>query len=143
MYSTNNGDGGADVGGFDAALTVPTLLTFTNKDDLATIPRTSDLTVSWTGGDPVNELVVVFAFSDDGAGAEVSFFCVEQAAAGTLTVPATVLSSLPASNLDEGDNGLSLVGLPSRETSDFLAPGLDFGRFHYTDLVFVDGVKFE
>ncbi len=90
----------------------------------------------------MNEFVGVFGFSDGGQ-AEGSFLCLEQAVAGTLRIPATVLSSLPASSQDEDDNGLVLFGIPSREASQFGATGLDVGLFLYFDIVVLEGVNFE
>ena len=132
VYSAENGDGGQDIGAIRAQLTIPSLLSFTNMDSLVTIPRASDLTVTWSGGDPNNGFVAIAGISGNGAAG--FFLCVEQAAAGTFTVPSsTVLSSLPAFDPDESDGLLIVVSVPSREASQFTAPGLDLGLFVYLE----------
>ncbi len=143
MY-TLNGGGGADIGAFDAGLTVPTRLTLTNMDSLANVSRASDFTITWSGGDPMNGFVLVWGFSDarHPTGGEGSFVCLERAGAGSLTVPATVLSTLPAS-AEGGDNGLAVVGIPGREASEFTATGLDLGLFFYLDILEVEGVNYQ
>ncbi len=133
VHTAENGDGGQDIGSIRTQLTVPSRLTITNKDSLQTIPRTSDLTVTWSGGDPNNEFVGISGISSNGT--DSFFLCVERAAVGTFTVPSTVLSSLPAFDPEEGGGVLFVVGVPSREASQFTAPGLDLGLFVYEDVV--------
>lgn len=132
--TAENGHGGQDIGSFQAQLTVPGLLAFTHKDALGTIPRTSDSTFTWSGGDPANELVVVAGLSGNET-AEALFLCLEWAAVGSFTVSSRVLSSLPAIDPQEGTGEAIVFGVPSREAGELTAPGLDFGLFSYWDLI--------
>ena len=144
-YTVNNGAGGADIGAFAAQMTVPGELTFTNRDDLATISRSADLPISWTGGDPNNEFVAILGISAD-ADSQVgrTFFCVERVSAGTFIVPAVILSSLPASaSLANGEGALMIAGVPSVEASQFTADGLDLALFGCLDVTIVVSVTFE
>jgi uncharacterized protein (TIGR03437 family) len=100
---TFTGSGGADVGPFTSTITFtnPTL-TWTNKDVAATVDRSKDLTITWTGGNPGS---YVFITGTSAAAATSSllgivggFTCLTYADAGHFTVPSYILSSLPAGN---------------------------------------------
>lgn len=97
-YSVDNGTGGADVGGFKFNATLPGSITWTNKPTAATISRSADLKVNWSGGDP-SSFVYVFGQSPiestGNTGAE--FICVGRNSDGGLTVPTAILSALPPS----------------------------------------------
>jgi len=96
--------------------------------------------VTWTGGNPAQEFVGIVGVSmktapDVGA----AFLCTERAAAGSFTVPAIVLSALPASQPGGGLTGiptgmLMLGSAPLMEPNKFKATGLDVGYFTYTIL---------
>jgi len=112
------GTGGSDVGAFSAKLTMPSPLTWTNKATFTDIARSGNVTPTWTGGG--NNIVAVFGVSGANTGTNAAnpvydtslFVCLTNAGAGSYTVPASVLSQLPASTgsiLDGG--GLSFFGL--------------------------------
>jgi hypothetical protein len=135
-YTVDNGTGTAAFGPFKATLTLPPMLTWTNKDALASADRTQDLTVTWSGGIPDKEIVLIvgLAVSEQ---ATAAFLCTEKVSAGKFTVPAWVLSSLPGSaTFTEGGQtfpgGLLGIGTaPLTSVGRFTAPGLDFGVFTY------------
>ncbi|MBI1791896.1 MAG: beta-propeller fold lactonase family protein [Acidobacteria bacterium] len=135
-YTVDNGTGTQAVGPFKAVLNLPPMVTWTNKDDLAFPDRTQDLTVTWSGGIPDKEfaLIVGLAVSNQ---VTAGFLCAEKVSAGRFTVPAWVLSSLPASDaFTDGDQilpgGLLGVGTaPLTSVGRFTGPGLDFGVFTY------------
>jgi hypothetical protein len=136
-YSVDNGAGAAPFGAFRAALTIPPMVQWSNKSELASVDRTQDLTVTWTGGNPDKEYVLIGGISASEEVA-VGFSCTEKASAGRFTIPAWVLSSLPASaTLSlEGTppipSGLLAVGTASfTDTGRFTATGLDLGVFAY------------
>jgi CubicO group peptidase (beta-lactamase class C family) len=134
----DNGSGGTGLGPFQAKLDLPPPLTWTNETQINDIPRTADLTVTWSGGDPDREFVVIAGVSVNTATkAQASFLCSERAAAGRFVVPATVLASLPASSEWTGAGTPSLLGvvsLPLVAGTTFTAPGLDLGLFSYTNV---------
>ena len=115
------GPGGADVGAFTANFRVSPAITWSNRAEVSVLDRTKDLRINWQGG-AADDLVTVFGGSSAGM-SSASFVCVERAAAGGLTVPAAVVSRLPAS----GEGMLSLQAGPVGEGTRFTAPGLDFG----------------
>ena len=95
------GAGGNDVGSFNTSLTLGSPLTLSAP--LPTnVVRSSPLTLNWTGGIASDKVEIVGAVSTStGTGStEVSttteFLCVTTAGAGTFTVPASILSQLPA-----------------------------------------------
>jgi len=137
---TATGTGGADVKQFTATLNLPDPLRWTNRASITTIPRSQDLRVTWTGGNAAQEYVTIVGVSMKTA-PEVgaAFLCTERAGAGSFTVPALVLSALPASQTGGGMTGvptgmLLLGSAPLLEPNKFRATGLDLGYFYYTIL---------
>ena len=135
------GVGGANVGAFTAtdtsSLPGAQLTAVAGK----TFPRSSNLTVNWTGGDPTlqNGLVTIegASFNDDYS--QTGYFeCVAPLAPGTFTIPSRVLSALPASgSLTQGSLtqplGYIWIGQYNNPTT-FTASGLDLGII--TDVFF-------
>jgi uncharacterized protein (TIGR03437 family) len=95
------GTGGADVGAFNASVTIGPRITVT-PDLPGTINRGVPLTVAWTGGSPT-DIVNVVGFSGVTVGGTSSspvydagvFICTATASQGRVVVPAFVLSQLP------------------------------------------------
>ncbi len=139
------GQGGPDVGEFEASTTVSTLTEWTNRDEIAFVDRAEDLTVRWQGGDPADR-VLVFGVSmgTNRAGSLIgaSFVCDAPLTAGEFTVPPYVLAALPPSGtrpapiLGQIPDGTLQVGVDNR-VDRFQAPGLDTG---FTTWVFTDGL---
>jgi hypothetical protein len=131
-YSINNGSGTAAVGAFTARLTIGEEVNWTNRASVRTITRTAPLTVNWTGGDPAAEFVditgsVVVVSRKVGA----TFTCRAPRSAGSFTIPAEVLSSLPASEMQEGlPTGYLAVDAAYLPVT-FSAAGLEAGFFSY------------
>jgi uncharacterized protein (TIGR03437 family) len=143
---TASGPGGADVGPFSVSLTTPAAITglahISGISVGQTIPRSSDLTVHWTGGDPTmqNGNVTIGGFSvAAGDNYWTSFQCTAPLAANQLTIPAWILSSLPQTD-QYPINGTTLpvasiwIGQYSAPV-EFTATGLDRGLF--TDAIFL------
>lgn len=110
---TFTGPGGADVGGFSGAMDiVPDLVVTNNPDDFKLINRSGGFTVRWTGGEPSTMLTIVGASvapNSQGTGVQGSaFVCIENTSAGQFTVPANILSQLPASGVI-GAGGINIV----------------------------------
>jgi uncharacterized protein (TIGR03437 family) len=129
-FTINNG-AGEIIGAFQATLTVPQGITWTNQPSPgATISRSQNLTVTWTGADPNSEFVVIKGVSANTTtnGGEL-FQCAASAGLGSFTVPAALLSAIPASgNSSSGPVGFLLVGKTQlRQVTSFAAPGMDIG----------------
>ncbi len=113
------GTGGADVGAFLAAVTLPNpLLTWTNSSSAATVTRAQGLPVTWTGG--ASGSYVIISGDSAGNGVSGSYLCYAPQSALQFTVPAYVTGTLPA-----GTGNTSVEN--ATDFSLFTAPGLDFG----------------
>jgi len=135
-YTVDNGTGSQAVGPFKATITLPPMLRWTNQASLASLDRTQDLTVTWNGGIPDKEFALIVGLSTNGQ-VTSGFLCAEKVSAGQFTVPAWVLSNLPASATftNQGQTAPSgLLGLgsaPFTSVGRFTGTGLDFGVITY------------
>ena len=134
-YTLNNGSGGV-VGGFSTSLTIPTPAVWNNQDALSNILRSQDMTVTWSGGAAGAYIWILGSSADPATGAGAEFICTERADAGTFTVPAWVLSAMPASGPDPSVGGTA-VGFLTLQSSlaqpaRFQATGIDVGFFNWT-----------
>jgi len=138
-----NGSGGTDVGAFTAnAVLAPPLMNLNLPAPGTTIARNQDLTIAWTGGgtDYVTISGDVFVSTCPTPcttiplpGYYAGFSCLANAGDGSFTVPAWVLSTLPASAIGHDLDGL-FVAQGSFGTY-FTAPGLDLGILNYFDTI--------
>jgi uncharacterized protein (TIGR03437 family) len=90
--------GGADVGALSFSFPNPQV-TWTNRSQISTTPaaRASGLPVTWSGGDSTGYVIVFGSASGSNTGNyQIQFACSVPAAAGSFTVPASVLLALPA-----------------------------------------------
>ena len=131
---TVSGTGGADIGSFSAAVSLPSGFTWTNENAIANpIPRASPLNVTWTGGG--TGLVTIIGTSSVPAGgtaaspiySAMAFDCVAPASAGNFTVPANILEQLPAASGDTTSPSIGTLALfavpdPSTGQGMFTAP---------------------
>jgi hypothetical protein len=117
---TVTGPGGPDVGPFTAKLKLGTRLDWTNRARFTRISRSENQQVEWSGGTPGDLVMIVGAASQGKSVA--SFVCTERVERGAFTVPASVLSRLPASNRAS----MMLHSAPAASPT-FTAPGLDWG----------------
>ena len=137
-YTFNNGNGGVDVGRFNASFTQLQPVVWSNKAAITTVNRSQGVTVDWTGGDP-NGWVQIFGFSlsDVSENAVTGFFsCLERASVGTFNVPAAILLALPPSPVGGGmGTPIGALGVGGVSTpSEFTAPGIDTGVIVSTSL---------
>ncbi|MFN7923011.1 MAG: beta-propeller fold lactonase family protein [Bryobacteraceae bacterium] len=135
-YTVDNGAGTQAVGAFKGAMTIPAPVKWTNQDAITAVDRSQDLTVTWTGGVADKEFVMIAGLAQNEK-ATTAFLCTEKVSAGKFTVPAWVVSSLPAS-ADVMDSGQALPGgllivatAPVTSVGRFTGAGLDFGVFTY------------
>jgi hypothetical protein len=120
-YTVDNGSGGADVGAFRAAFTIPPELKTTVQQSA------TGTTVSWTGGDP-SGLITISGFSQTPiAPAGPRFSCTERVSAGRFAVPSYVLSSFPA----DAAITINAQATAFSPQTQFRAPGLDAGYIFF------------
>jgi hypothetical protein len=146
---TISGNGGADVGAFSARVDFPGSFVWSNQDSIRDpIPRSSSLTITWTGGGTGLVTIVGTALAQSGGTAQnpiysaTIFDCVAQASAGTFTVPTSVLQQLPVVSSDVtsgsfGNLGVLAIPDPSKGQGTFTAPltaggSIDQGFFSYS-----------
>jgi hypothetical protein len=119
---TISGKGGGDVGAFSTTVTVGSHPAISNKSSLATVDLTQPLTVTWTGG-VAGQYVLIGGGSTH---APHSYFaCAEDAGKGTFTIPAYIISSLPATNAAGGILFIS----PNPLSNPITIPGVDAAYF--------------
>jgi hypothetical protein len=128
IYTIDNGAGGADIGPFSATLNVPQSVNWTSQPQLlGNIPRSQDLTITWSGGGP-DSTVVIFG----GTALPVNnpfvgeFLCSARAGDGQFTIPSYVLANVPATILPE-TTLQSFLSVGSASSARFNARGLDAG----------------
>ncbi|HEY7334173.1 MAG TPA: hypothetical protein VH639_04755 [Bryobacteraceae bacterium] len=130
-FTFDNGAGGPDLGPFSVHFPLNPVV-FTNTNALATVNRSQDMTVTWTGGDQ-DAFVDIGGASYNSIGGRLltgSFNCTAPAPAGKFTVPAAVLLALPPTgSLSIGgitvplSTFLSLANFSVK--TDLTLPGLD------------------
>jgi uncharacterized protein (TIGR03437 family) len=115
--------GGPGVGRFTISVAVPSQFTWTNQSSATSINRANGFTLTWTGGDPRGIVQLAGSVIDTSVSPILTsaFGCYASAAAGSLTIPAPVLLSLPAS--ENGNLSLTYTGSPV----SFSATGIDGG----------------
>jgi hypothetical protein len=133
------GAGGADVGKFNAQITLGAPLNLTGGLP-SSVDRSAGLTLNWTGGN-ASDLVEIIGIASNVTGTGNSavadswtFICTTNAGAGTLTVPSSILVQMPAvtassttaSGFLEFASGVS----PTTFTAPLTAGGsIDIGTF--------------
>jgi len=150
-FTFSNGSGGPDVGAFTSPqIQIPAPVTW-DTSNLSTVTRSNGLTVNWTGGEAAAfvEITGISFACLSGTCSGTSnyragyFTCRAPAAAGTFTVPPTVLLSLPpSSTITKGGVTVSAAILLLSNFAplgSFTAPNLDVGvmAVDLTNLVFV------
>ncbi len=94
---TANTSGGADIGPLKVSVTIPSPLTWTNRDETVMVPRTQPLMVNWTGTVASQIVVIMGVASDLPTNSSAVFECYAPSGASSFTVPPEVLGALPAS----------------------------------------------
>jgi hypothetical protein len=101
---TVSGAGGADIGPFNAAVTMFPPVSLTSPANLVIPPvtRSSGMTITWTGGSPNAYVLLLVGGATDNTDTNGAIAACEVAAnAGTFTIPPYALLALPAGNLTE------------------------------------------
>ncbi len=141
------GTGGPDVGAFSGTMNVAPELQWTNREALPVVDRAQPLTLMWSGGEPTT-LVSVQATSfvmDNGMVHTVTATCWANNPDRQLTIPASVLQQLPASEritagtfsfLQRGSLAVASVGTGVRmfaDGVDYLTGGNQWGIAQSTE----------
>ena len=122
-FTIGDGNGGRDVGSFNATLNFPGSFTWTNQSQTTAVNNAAGLKVTWSGGAGGGFVAINGSVGASLAGtsdATVSFTCFAPLAAGTFTVSPAVLLAMP-----EGLGTLSVGVLSTPQF--FTASGLDYG----------------
>jgi hypothetical protein len=126
-----SGTGGADVGAFQATVTIPNPvgLTWTNRAQTLTIDRTQGFTVNWTGATSDQPVIIFGGGVDTPTNSSAVFACVAPAGSSSFTVPAIALANVPATrpNLIQSKGAVYVGALPTSNPAAFSASGLDIG----------------
>ncbi len=120
------GAGGTDVGAFSVSVNPAPQINITNLMSSSSVPRSSDLTVTWTvsGSAPSNALIIVAGGTRDSAlRNSAAFLCSASANSTSLTVPSAILERLPATT-----SGVVLAGiLQNTPQATFQTSGIKAG----------------
>jgi hypothetical protein len=130
---TITGSGGADVGPFQTRIKVWADATWTNRGALDTVNRSTGLRIEWANATE-EQLITVMGTSSARQKPSVSavFICTERGDKGFLTVPAAILSALPATPAGDSETSLLTLGVSAAQPVEFSASGLDRGTAAYT-----------
>jgi hypothetical protein len=136
--------GGTDVWASQASINAAAPVKWTNQTQLVQVNRSQGLTLSWSGGDPQRETVLIQGVSSDiPTHSSASFICAVSPSAGSFTVPPYVLANLPATRSTEVQPKawLFLGSIPLNGAASFAAQGLDagfavFGAWNAKSVVF-------
>lgn len=135
---TVSGPGGKDVGAFRVAIDLPSAMQWTNRDQITSIDRSQGLTLTWSGGDPNQQMVLIAGgSSDQKSKASAGFLCFVPAAGRSYTVPASVLGNLPPSVGDKPEDSIGALlfgSVPAGNYTQFSAAGIDSGHIFYGSL---------
>ena len=120
---TVTGAGGADVGAFQVSITIPNPLVWTNRDQTTNVARSQPLPLNWTGS-AAGQTVAVFGVNSDlPTDSSAVFLCIAPSGASSFTVPAEVLSALPATQ-PTPLHSKSVIYLMASSDTPFSANGL-------------------
>ena len=126
---TLKGFGGLDIGAFSTGFTVPPPLVWTGRDQLMVVNRAQPLTISWTGGDPGQIVGIIGIGEDLPTNSSAAFSCIAPIGASSFTVPADILSALPATRANplQSKDVIYLISVPGSSVQNLNASGLDQG----------------
>ncbi len=132
---TVSGTGGKDVGPFSFPITVGSGATWTNRDQITSINRSQPLTITWSGGNPSNQVGVIMGIgSNPSNSTSAGFACLVTFDQQSFTVPASILANFPATTGSTSggvQGGLLFLTFPSGDQftsfTTSAAPSLDKG----------------
>jgi uncharacterized protein (TIGR03437 family) len=118
--------GGKDVGAVKIPITVPSPVTWNNRDQVTGVDRSMPLTLNWSGG-PKGQTIEIFGENSDlRTNSSAVFYCVAAAGSTSFTVPPQVLGFIPPTRPNPLDS-TGIIFLISSSSSPFAAQGLAIG----------------
>jgi len=108
---TVSGPGGNDVGPFSFTMGIPTSATWTNRDQISSVDRSKDLTITWTGGDPSKQAALILGFASlPDSSTSGGFACLATLDKGSFTIPTAMMANLPSTvGVGQGDMQSALI----------------------------------
>jgi uncharacterized protein (TIGR03437 family) len=134
---TLKGFGGTDIGAFSTSFTIPQPVTWTNRTTTNVVSRTQPLTLSWSGGDS-GQVIGILGFGEDlPTNSSAVFVCIAPLGSNGFTVPADMLSNLPATrpNPLQSKDVIYLLTLAGSSVQNLNASGLDVGLTSYYSII--------
>jgi uncharacterized protein (TIGR03437 family) len=122
--------GGADVQEATANGSLPAMLTWSNRTAISAINRASGLTVTWTGGNPAQDVAVIYVVANhDPSNSSAVAVCLAPVSAGSFSLPSEILASLPATpaNAQRTAAWIGVGSAPLLNPGAFTAGGLAGG----------------
>jgi uncharacterized protein (TIGR03437 family) len=122
-----SGPGGKDVPAFSSSFAMPAGVTWTNRDQLATFRRSQPLTLNFTGAADGQTISIIGGVADLPTNSSALFQCIAPSGATSFTVPAAILSTLPATRaLPSQSKSVLFVGtLDTGGSASLITAGLD------------------
>jgi uncharacterized protein (TIGR03437 family) len=122
---TLSGPGGAVTAAFSAMLDNVSPVNWTNRDQVSTVRRTQDLTLTWAGSPGASRGVAIVGVSErTPSDAQAMFVCMGAEGAGSATIPAYVLGALPASAANDFAS-LTRISIGNVPAGSAALPGFD------------------
>jgi uncharacterized protein (TIGR03437 family) len=123
------GFGGANVGAFMASFAIPEPLTWTNQTQLVIVNRAQPLPLAWSGGSSGDMNFIVGVGEDLPTNSSAVFVCVVPPGATSFTVPADMLSNLPATrpNPLQSKDVIYIITAQGPSIKNVKATGLNYG----------------
>lgn len=131
------GFGGMDIGPFTTTFNIPPPVVWTQQDTTNTVTRGQPLTLSWTGGDSGQVIAAVFFAVDLPTNSSEVSVCLAPAGASSMTIPADLLSNMPATrgNPLQSKDVLYLIALAGGSVQPINATGLDYGITEFDSII--------
>ena len=130
---TVSGNGGKDVGAFQARVNATTVPVWTNRDQITQIDRSFPINLTWSGGDPASQYALIMGLANDSdSKTSGSFLCLAPMGDGRFTIPVSAFANLPATGANATAFGALIFGAaPSGTPATFTATGIEsgFSRF--------------
>ncbi|MDR3700716.1 MAG: hypothetical protein P4L56_13815 [Candidatus Sulfopaludibacter sp.] len=139
---TMNGAGGKDIGPFSAQVTLGAPLAITGGLP-ATVVRSAGMTLNWTGGN-ANDFLEIIGSSDttaNGVTTGASFICLTTVGPGTFTVPASILTQLPAGTISTTGSSATSLAVTTGTIANFTAPLTAGGNINFGVFTGVTGIS--
>ena len=93
-------NGGADIAGITTQVTMPSPLSWTNRDRITSVNRSQPLTINWSGAATGQSFAILAVGSDLPTNSSAVSFCSVPSGATSFTIPSQVLAAFPASRLN-------------------------------------------